>query len=158
MPDRSSFPERSSVEPDAMSAIAAEAQSMVMEAAQPVEPGETVKAQMNRAARNLRYVRGDWRIKAAWYLEAGCWGAATFRDLQERYAVWRERQEAKTNARTADAVAALRVLRSAYAAVDPDMFGPEMDALEQVIRDASGDQAALGARRGAGTLSEADEG
>jgi len=69
MNDRSSF--RKCSEMDAMSAVALDAQRMAREAAHPVEAGETVKAQMRRSAQNLRYPVGDWRVKAAWYGEAG---------------------------------------------------------------------------------------
>lgn len=155
MSDRSSFNIRSSVEPDAMSAIAAEAEFMVKNAAAPLVAGETVKAQMNRAARNLRYVPGDWRVKAAWYREAGCWGAATFRDLQERYTKWRERQEARANARSSDATAALRALYFRYAETNPELFREQMDAIEHVLQH-SGDPI-VGRRADGGSLvGEAD--
>ena len=57
-----------------MSSIALEARSLVRDAACPVTPGETVKAQMRRAWDNLGCWHW-WRVRAAWNGEAGCWSA-----------------------------------------------------------------------------------
>lgn len=81
-------------ESEAMSDIAYDAQMMVRDAAD-ARGGSIVKKQMNTAARNLGYAPGDWRVKAAWYGEAGSWGAAMFRDLENRYRAWKGRQERK---------------------------------------------------------------
>lgn len=125
-----------SSEEDAMNAVALDAERMVKAAALPVEPGETIKAQMNRAARNLRYPSGDWRVRAAWYREAGCWGAAAFRDLQERYAAFRSRQDARTRSKQSDAIAALSALREAYANADPEFFSDQIRAIERAFDEA----------------------
>lgn len=128
-----SFRKSSSSELDAMSGIASDAQMMVRAAAHPVEAGETVKAQMNRAATNLRYSAGDWRVKAAWYGEAGSWGAAMFRDFEERFNAWKARQEKRSNASeasTATFMAAMceRLSRSGEA-VDREQAKALADAL-----------------------------
>jgi len=133
MPDRSSSIPRYSVEHDAMSAVALEARDIVRSAAQPISSGETIKAQMNRAARNLGYAAGDWRVKAAWYLEAGCWGAATFRDLQDRYEKWTSRNERRARARADAAAASLGALRDRLAATDPDFHREQIVALDAAL-------------------------
>ena len=75
-----------------MSAVlSAEAQRLVQSAAEPIRPGETVKAQMRRAWMNLGRP-AFWRVKAAWYGEAGCWSAAAMQDLREREARWSSRE------------------------------------------------------------------
>lgn len=81
-------------ETEAMSDIAFDAQAMVREAAD-ARGGAKIKSQMNAAARNLGYPLGDWRIKAAWYGEAGAWGAAMFRDLENRFEAWKARRSNK---------------------------------------------------------------
>lgn len=133
MPERSSFNIRSTVEHDAMGAIALAARDIVRSAAEPISAGETIKAQMNRAARNLGYAAGDWRVKAAWYLEAGCWGAATFRDLQDRYEKWTSRNERRARAHASAAAASLGAMRDRLAATDPDFHREQIVALDAAL-------------------------
>lgn len=68
-----------------MQDIAAELQAVVYRAAGPIMPGMTVKAQINAACDNLKYRRGHWRVRAAWYGEAGNWRARAVFDLLHRY-------------------------------------------------------------------------
>jgi hypothetical protein len=76
--------------------IAAELQGYVFEAAKPVTPGRNIYSQMRDAARALGYSDGDWRIKAAWYGEAGNWSAKAVDTLRQRYEVMkRKRAEAE---------------------------------------------------------------
>ena len=92
MRDRSSFHNRSSSEVGMSAALAVEAQTIVQRAAEPIRAGETVKAQMRRAWMNLGRLP-QWRVRAAWYGEAGCWSAAAMQDLREREARWSAREE-----------------------------------------------------------------
>jgi hypothetical protein len=131
--ERSSFRKGSRSELDAMSSVALDAQRMARDAAHPLEPGDTIKAQMNRAAANLRYPLGDWRVKAAWYGEAGSWGAAMFRDFEERFHAWRRRQEEKANVRRSDAATALAELREVYARVDAAGYREQIEGIERAL-------------------------
>jgi hypothetical protein len=140
----SSFNIRSSVEQEAMSAIALEARGIVRAASEPVAPGETVMAQMNRAARNLGFAAGDWRVKAAWYGEAGCWGAAAFRDLQDRFEKWTARNERRASGRASAAAASLAALRQSLAATDPDFHREHILALDAALAGMGVDDRALG--------------
>lgn len=133
MSEKLSFNIRSCVEHEAMSAVALDAQSIVFAAADPVQPGETVKAQMNRAARNLGFKAGDWRVKAAWYLEAGCWSAALFRDFEERFEQWNARHERRARQHAANAIAPLLALRASYAESDPDFYREQIVALDAAL-------------------------
>lgn len=144
MSDKLSFRQCSTGEHEIMKAIAIDAESMVKEAANPVQPGETVKAQLNKAALNLGYAAGDWRVKAAWYGEAGCWGAATFRNLQERYEAWRERQERRANERASNAAAVLRSLRATLAEADPDFHREQISAIDAALLNEGGQAPSVG--------------
>lgn len=136
MSDNQSFNICSLMEPGAMHEIAVEAQSMVFEAAHPARVGETIKAQLNRAARNLGYKAGDWRVKAAWYGEAGCWGAATFRDLERRFTEWKatnDRRERAARIEAERAASALIALRAAYASGDEDFHREQVMAIDAAL-------------------------
>lgn len=63
--------------------ISVEAQGIVHDAAQPVTPGENIKAQMLRAWTALGRPP-FWRLRAAWHGEAGRWSAAALEDLRAR--------------------------------------------------------------------------
>ena len=65
--------------------IAKELQHIVKEAAGPISPGMGIKAQINAACDNLGYRRGHWRVRAAWYGEAGNWRARAVFDLIDRF-------------------------------------------------------------------------
>ena len=147
MSERSSF--RKCSEREAMNTVAAEAQRMVFEAAEP-GAGETVKAQMNTAADNLGYPRGHWRVRAAWYEEAGSWSARAFRELEERYEAWkqrRKRRDADADRRAAGEARAhltrLEHIRGALLQTDADFHRPEIDALQRAIELLGGGDRAL---------------
>lgn len=129
----SSFRKCSHSESEAMSAIAIDAQNMVRSAAHPVVAGETVKAQMRKAALNLRYPAGDWRVKAAWYGEAGSWGAALFRDFEERFRAWQAKQNVRANTIRSDALSSLAALRDAYASIDPEAHREQIEGIERAL-------------------------
>lgn len=63
--------------------IAAEAQKIVFEAAQPIAPGEGVGAQMERAWNALGQPP-FWRLRAAWHGVAGVWSAVALEDMRAR--------------------------------------------------------------------------
>lgn len=92
MPSKCSYKFCSRKERPVSSTIAVEAQEIVRAAAMPIPAGETIKGQLRRAARALGYRDGDWRIKAAWYSEAGSWSAEAFEELRVRHREWREKQ------------------------------------------------------------------
>ncbi len=96
-------------------AIAREAQAIVFEAAKPIRPGSTVKAQIREAARALGYPEGSWRISAAWYGHADSFSAAAIRELQDRYLAWRTAEARR-------ATAASEVEQARQLALDRDLL------------------------------------
>lgn len=112
--------------------IAAEMQAIVFDAAQPIRPGDTVKAQQRRAWGTLGRPP-LWRLRAAWYGEAECWSGRAIEDLRRRA---RARQEREENAREQ-----AQQLGSTYAAFaeslrkeDPDKYRERADGLERMAR------------------------
>lgn len=69
--------------------IADDLQSCVRIPATPILPGETVAAQMRRSWERLGRPKW-WRLKAAWYGEAGSFSAVAAQDLQQRFVAWRD--------------------------------------------------------------------
>lgn len=133
MHDDQSFNVRSIDEVRVMSEVASLAQVMVREAAQPVPSGETVKGQLRRAARALGYRDGDWRVRSAWYGEAGAWSAAAFVDLQKRFNAWRVRHERRARAEVDANVERYRSVVAGLRAIDPDFHRDTIAALERAI-------------------------
>ncbi|UDL95477.1 hypothetical protein LGH83_04450 [Lichenihabitans sp. PAMC28606] len=73
-------------------AIAFEIQTICRRAAEPVAPGESIKAQLRRAWVNLGRPP-MWRLRAGWYSDnAGNWSAAAVADFQSRYLALIERK------------------------------------------------------------------
>lgn len=112
--------------------IAAEMQSIVFSAAEPIRPGDTVKAQQRRAWGTLGRPP-FWRLRAAWYGEAECWSGRAIEDLRRRA---RARQEREENAREQ-----AEQLGATYAAFaeslrkeDPDKYRERADRLEHMAR------------------------
>ena len=89
------------------SPVANQMKSCVRLPAMPIEPGETVAAQMRRSWERLGRPAW-WRLKAAWYGEAGSFSAQAASDLQDRFVRWRE-AEAR---RAASAAATQTLLRA----------------------------------------------
>lgn len=133
MSDSQSFRVRSR-EGSVSSSIAAEAQRIVRDAAQPVPPGHTVKGQLRRAARALGYCDGDWRIRAAWYGEADSWSARAFEDLRARYAIWRARQSARAESESEKAAAVFAALARRLEATDAEFHWDDIAALFDLVR------------------------
>jgi hypothetical protein len=122
--------------------IATEMQGIVLGAAAPVRPGDTVKAQQRRAWETLKRPAW-WRLRAAWYGEAECWSARAVEDMRRRDHARREKE--------GRARAAAESLGAIYASLAerPDMDRARADHLLDVA-------GALGARRG--PVDIADEG
>lgn len=129
MSDKPSFRICSRQGDDMTSTIAQEARDIVLGAAEPVKPGEGVKAQMNRAARALGFAVGHWRVRAAWYGEAGCWSARAFEDLRARWKRFEAEQERKARAEALTQAVRLAALVEAMNASDPDFHSPQTDCL-----------------------------
>lgn len=110
--------------------IAAEMQAIVFTAAEPIRPGDTVKAQQRRAWSALGRPP-FWRLRAAWYGEAECWSGRAIEDLRRRA---RARQAREESAREQ-----AQQLGSTYAAFaeslraeNPDKYRGRADGLERV--------------------------
>lgn len=129
MHDRSSFRKGP---PELTDALALEMQEIVRDAAGSVRAGETVKAQMRRAWERLRRPSW-WRLRAAWYGEAGCWSGKAIEDLRRRAAALGEKE-----AKARDEASELGGLYAAIAArlheTDPDFHSHDIAALEQAAR------------------------
>jgi hypothetical protein len=130
MRDRSSFQKRNGE--DMSSSLALEMQALVREAAQPVPSGKNVKWQVRQAWDNLGRPP-QWRVRAAWYGEAGCWVGRAIEDFRARHAAWKAKQEAKADAAIETAIARFAAIREALAASDPEFHGPEIDRLGRLI-------------------------
>lgn len=109
-----------------------EAQRLARSAAFPVRPGESIKAQMRRSAERLGMARDRTllrRHRAAWYGEAGSWGADLLIDLQSRFAAWTKSQR-QENAQARRAMADdLDSLAERLARTDPSFFGADIESL-----------------------------
>jgi len=121
--------------------IAAEMQTIVYLAAEPIRPGDTVKAQQRRAWGTLGRPP-FWRLRAAWYGEADCWSGRAIEDLRRRH---RARQEQEERAREQ-----AKQLGSTYAAVaaglraeDPDKYRVRADEFGRLASRLGADNSAL---------------
>lgn len=127
---------------DEMNAVAVEMRTLVLASSVPVEPGETVKAQMRRGWGALGKPAW-WRFKAAWYGEAGGWSAVAVDDFRSRDAR-RRNKEAKVRDNANAAIAALRALRDRYAEADPDFHREQILAIEHALQQAGDEPNSLG--------------
>lgn len=109
-----------------------EAMRLVRSAASPIGPGESVKAQMRRSAERLGMARDrtlNRRHRAAWYGEAGSWGADLLIDLQSRFRSWQSKQR-QEDARARTAMADdLDSLAERLSRTDPTFFGADIEGL-----------------------------
>lgn len=110
---------------------------MVRDAARPIAPGETIKAQMRRAWAELGRPP-MWRVRAAWYGEAGSWTAAAFEDLRMRSRAFCARQEARAHERADLCRAAMAAHRESLAASRPVVHRELVDAAIAVLDGAIG--------------------
>lgn len=137
MRDNQSF-RKSSREESMSTIVAAEAQRMVRNAARPVPAGETVKGQLRRACRALGYRDGDWKIRSAWYGEAGSWSAAAFEELRSRYAAWDERNAASAQKKLDDAAQWYAALAERLEATDGEFHRETIARLLDAARQMGG--------------------
>ena len=149
----SSFRQRSRSDAEMSEALAIEAQQIVRNAAQPVESGETVKAQMRRAWAALGRPP-FWRVRAAWYGAAGSWSAAAFDDLRDRYDRWAKRMEVKGRARADNTREQLAALRAQLAHADPDFHRDTIAQVDETLRRLGGEGIDMGDRDRAGDFRE----
>ena len=124
--------------------IGTECQGYVRDAGEP--GGGTIKAQQNRAAENLGYPRGHWRIREAWYGEAGSWSCWAVEELRLRYDNWKAATEREARHISTEQRKRLSSLRYALAETDPDAFGPEIAALDDAIDKLGGSYRPLDSR------------
>lgn len=102
--------------------IASEMQALVYAAAEPIRPGDTVKAQQRRAWEALQRPAW-WRLRAAWYGEADCWSGRAVEDMRKR-----ERARREKEGRARDAAADLGALYASIAK-HPDLDRTRADHL-----------------------------
>lgn len=112
--------------------IAADMQSIVFAASEPIRPGESVKAQIRRAWEALGRPP-HWRVRAAWYSEAGCWSGSAVRDFEARDHKRRLKEKAAQQ-HAKQAADALLALRDQYhAANDQDFHREQIMAIDAAL-------------------------
>lgn len=121
-----------------MSAVA-EASTLLRQVAEPRPVGDTVKQAINRAARRVSKFNpmSAGRCEDIWRQEAR---AIRAEEMDAIRAAARRRDARET----AETVSRLRSLHAAYAETDPDLFGPQMEAIERFLGD-------FGGREGSGS-------
>lgn len=123
--------------------IALEMAMLVQDAAKPVEPGESVKAQINKAWENLGRPP-YWRVRAAWWGEAGRWVGTALEEFRARKTALDNKrrgiEDAKSRARDAASGPEARAmrqnlprLREALAVIDAKGNREEIRALDWVL-------------------------
>jgi hypothetical protein len=114
-------------------AIADEARSIVMRAAEPIPAGDTVKTQMRRAWERLGRPSW-WRMRAAWYGEAGCWSATAIEEFRLRASRWQNRQEAAAREEAHVLAAVLGRFLEADASAGAHVASEDLDAARSLVR------------------------
>jgi hypothetical protein len=112
--------------------IAADMQSIVFAASEPIRPGESVKAQIRRAWEALGRPP-YWRVRAAWYREAGCWSGEAVRDFEARDHKRRLKEKAAQQHASHAAVALLALRDRYHAASDQDFHREQLVALDAAL-------------------------
>lgn len=112
--------------------IAHEMRGIALRAAEPVSAGETVKAQQRRAWEALRRLP-FWRVRAAWYGEAGCWSAVAV-DEMRRLDAERRKKEAKGREAANELAAILATAAERLRVVDPDFYREQIAQHERAAR------------------------
>lgn len=87
--------------------IATEIQEIVRRAAEPLEPGDTVKTQLARSWQNLGRPP-FWRLKAGWYGDGASWSARAVADFQARWVALQAKRDAARLERAKAQLAATR--------------------------------------------------
>lgn len=144
MRDRSSFHKRSSEGTVTAAKLAAEMQAIARSAAEPPAVGDTIKAQMRRSWAALRNPPW-WRVRAAWYGDAGCWSGRAIEDFRARHAARLAKEEA--GRAKASAIASLLVsTANRLEAVDADFHGAEIDRLRRMAGRIGAQNSAVASR------------
>lgn len=127
---------------DVVTDLANEMQSIVFGAAQPIAPGESIKTQIRRAWQALGRP-SYWRVRAAWYREAGCWSGEAVKDFEWRDRRRRQKEDAaRENAR--QAANALIALRNQHlAASDTDFRREQIVAIDTALAAMGCDMGAM---------------
>ena len=115
------------------SAVAARMQAIVYDAANPVSPGEKIKAQINKAWANLGRPR-FWRVIAAWKGEAGSWSGAACYDFEARYAALQARKARIAKEGDLAHAAKLEAAASALERADEEFHSAEVTRLRSLAR------------------------
>ncbi|WP_336800348.1 hypothetical protein [Kaistia sp. MMO-174] len=123
MSDKLSFHKCSQDEEGTVSTLASDMKTIVYAAADP-RPGETVKAQIRKAWAALGFP-SFWRVKAAWYGEAGCWSGEAVRDFQMRDLIRRRKEEA-ARAQATELGALFAVAAERLREIDPDFHSQQI--------------------------------
>jgi len=118
--------------------IAQEMREAVIEAAQPAVPGESVKATLLRAHRNLGSTK-FWRVRAAWKGEAGDWSATAVEEFRGKLNALRVERDKRKYAAATVMGQRLRAMRDGLQRTDPEFFGSEIDALSWALRRCRGE-------------------
>lgn len=132
MRDQKSFDKSSQSKGLQVTAIAAEMQRIVLRAAEPVKPGDTVKGQMRRSWEALKRPP-FWRLRAAWYGEAGCWSAVAVEDMRRRDAERRRKEEAG-RAQASELATLYAGIAARLGQIDPDFHSDSIIGLKQAAR------------------------
>jgi hypothetical protein len=119
---------------ETMNAVAQDARHWVRDAG---GKEGSVKARLQRAARNLRGV-DFWRIEDAWYGKGGSFSAAAIYDMREAYERFKERQAERMSAEAKLAIARLSSQREYLAATDETLHQEQIAALDYAIQRLGG--------------------
>lgn len=131
--------QRSGIYDHKFGGLAGEMSVLVRFAAEPVSPGESIKAQMNRAWVSLGRPP-FWRVRDAWWGYAGCWVGRAVDDFRKRHAALEaQRADAKDRkfqefaSEVAIMGARIHRLRKALSVTDTEFYRKEIDALDWVL-------------------------
>ena len=129
MRERSSFNKCSG---ELMEVLALEMKQIVRSASEPISAGETVKGQMRRAWERLRRPPW-WRVKAAWYGEAGRWSGQAIEDMRRRYET-RQSKEAKGRAQATELGQLYAAIADRLAETDAHFHREDIAGLKHAAR------------------------
>lgn len=126
---------------EAMSVLANEMQIIARSAAEPAAIGDSIKAEMVRAWQALSRPPW-WRLKAAWYGEAGCWSGRAIEEFRARHKARLAKEEAARA--KASAIASLcAAAADRLETIDPDFHRPEIDRLRRMVGDIGAQNSAV---------------
>lgn len=112
--------------------------ALIRECAAPVMPGESVKAQIMRASRRLRWAY--WRTFNAWYGKISL--SAEERERARAVMIQNTRSKEAIRHEFQRGLSTIIGAAERFAAVDAEFFGPEIDALRALVSQSGGDDLA----------------